>query len=95
MQSVGIKQLKNELSRYVRLAAAGETVLVTDRDHVVARLMPPPAHNQDVTKIIDDLVREGTVVPAKDSNRPLPKPLGGTTLAELLAELDSDREDRV
>ena len=31
MHSVGIKTLKNKLSEYVRAAAAGETVLVTDR----------------------------------------------------------------
>jgi antitoxin (DNA-binding transcriptional repressor) of toxin-antitoxin stability system len=30
MRAVGIKSLKNRLSEYVRLAAAGETVLVTD-----------------------------------------------------------------
>ena len=41
MRSVGLKVLKNKLSKYVRLAAAGETVLVTDRDRVVAELIPP------------------------------------------------------
>lgn len=41
MRAVGIKILKNKLSEYVRLAAAGETVLVTDRDRVVAELGPP------------------------------------------------------
>jgi antitoxin (DNA-binding transcriptional repressor) of toxin-antitoxin stability system len=41
MRSVGIKLLKNKLSEYVRLAAGGETVLVTDRDRGVAELGPP------------------------------------------------------
>ena len=41
MRAVGIKQLKNKLSTYVHLAAGGETVLVTDRDRVVAELVPP------------------------------------------------------
>ena len=41
MRAVGIKVLKNTLSEYVRLAANGETVLVTDRDRVVAELGPP------------------------------------------------------
>ena len=36
MRSVGLKVLKNKLSEYVRLAAGGETVLVTDRDRIVA-----------------------------------------------------------
>src|SRR5258708_1285944 len=41
MRAVGLKVLKNKLSEYVRLAAGGETVLVTDRDRVVAELVPP------------------------------------------------------
>ena len=41
MRSVGIKLLKNKLSEYIRLAAGGETVLVTDRDRVVR---PAGAH---------------------------------------------------
>ena len=36
MRAVGIKALKNRLSEYVRVAASGETVLVTDRDQIVA-----------------------------------------------------------
>lgn len=36
MLAVGIKVLKNRLSEYVRLAAGGETVLVLDRNRVVA-----------------------------------------------------------
>jgi len=36
MRAVGIKVLKNRLFEYVRLAASGESVLVTDRDRVVA-----------------------------------------------------------
>ena len=31
MRSVGLKILKNKLSEYVRLAAGGEIVLITDR----------------------------------------------------------------
>jgi len=41
MRSVGLKILKNKLSEYVRLAAGGETVLITDRDRVVAEIVPP------------------------------------------------------
>ncbi|MCE3246702.1 MAG: hypothetical protein K0R41_527 [Geminicoccaceae bacterium] len=40
MKVVGIKQLKARLSEYIRLAKAGETVLVTERDEVVAELGP-------------------------------------------------------
>jgi antitoxin (DNA-binding transcriptional repressor) of toxin-antitoxin stability system len=40
MRSVGLKILKNKLSEYVRLAVGGETVLITDRDRVVAEIVP-------------------------------------------------------
>ena len=40
MKAVGIKALKAKLSEYIRLAKAGETILVTERDEVVAELRP-------------------------------------------------------
>ena len=43
MRSVGFKVLKNKLSEYVRLVAGGQTILATDRDRVVAELVPPNA----------------------------------------------------
>lgn len=43
MRTVGLKMLKNRLSEYVRAAASGETVLVTDHDRVVAEIVPPSA----------------------------------------------------
>lgn len=36
---VGIRELKAKLSEYVASAAAGETIVVTDRGHPVARLI--------------------------------------------------------
>lgn len=44
MKSVGVKRLKARLSEYIRLVRTGETVLITDRDEVVAELRP--AHRQ-------------------------------------------------
>lgn len=41
MTSVGIKELKNRLSHYIRLVKQGEAVQVTDRGEVVAELRPP------------------------------------------------------
>jgi prevent-host-death family protein len=40
-REVGIRDLKNHLSEYVRLVRAGEVVMVTDRGEVVAELCPP------------------------------------------------------
>jgi prevent-host-death family protein len=41
MKSVGLRELKNRLSEYVREVRSGEGVLVTDRGDVVAELIPP------------------------------------------------------
>src|SRR5437867_13062047 len=41
MSAVGLRELKNRLSRYVQRARSGETVLITDRGEIVAELSPP------------------------------------------------------
>lgn len=38
--SVGIRELKSNLSEYVARAALGEEIVVTDRNRPVARLVP-------------------------------------------------------
>jgi prevent-host-death family protein len=93
MKSVGLKVLKNKLSEYVRLAAAGETVVVTDRNRIVAEIVPP---RREPESIIERGVREGWIRPAKRPFEPLPprRPIPGYTLEQLIADLDRDRADR-
>ena len=75
MRSVGIKVLKNKLSEYVRLAASGETVLVTDRNRVVAELVPPRAGRKATSADARwaEAIRLGHITPAKNPRAPLPK----------------------
>jgi antitoxin (DNA-binding transcriptional repressor) of toxin-antitoxin stability system len=97
MRAVGIKTLKNRLSEYVRLAAAGETVLISDRDRVVAQLGPPEAGRSGAISdtLLADAVRQGLVTPASlPPGEPPPAPPGLMPLEQLLAELDRSREDR-
>ncbi|HEX3954759.1 MAG TPA: type II toxin-antitoxin system prevent-host-death family antitoxin [Stellaceae bacterium] len=93
MHTVGLKTLKNKLSEYVRLAASGETVVITDRDRIVAELVPPRPKKESFT---ERGVREGWLTPAKNpGGGPPPRhPIKGLTLEQLLADLDRDREDR-
>ena len=95
MHTVGLKILKNRLSEYVRLAAAGETVVITDRGRVVAEIVPHRPKT-GLTPFQEKGVREGWLRPAKRPFQPLPprKPIPGYTLEQLLADLDRDREDR-
>jgi len=96
MRSVGLKILKNKLSEYVRLAASGETVQITDRDRVVAELIPPRAADAALTAEAqwEKMVREGLITPAKSpTGKPPPrKPM--VPFDELMRELQQDREDR-
>jgi prevent-host-death family protein len=101
MKTVGIKTLKNKLSEYVRAAAAGETVQVTDRGKVVAELVPPRAAADapgatEAERQWAELIRLGHVTPAKvpPEERVPPRSLNIMTLEELMAELDVDRADR-
>lgn len=41
MKTIGVKRLKARLSEYLRAVKQGETVLVTERDEVIAELRPP------------------------------------------------------
>jgi prevent-host-death family protein len=94
VHTVGLKILKNKLSEYVRLAAAGETVVITDRGRAVAEIVPLRRH--DPESFLERGVREGWLRPAKRPFQPLPprKPIPGYMLEHLLADLDRDREDR-
>lgn len=93
MHTVGLKVLKNKLSEYVRAAAAGETVMVTDRGKVVAEIVPPQ-HKKESWR--ERGIREGWITPAQRGPDwpPKPKPIPGLTIEQLMADLDRDREDR-
>ena len=93
MRSVGLKVLKNRLSEYVRLAASGETVLVTDRDRVVAELVPPREGRSPLLAdaTLAEAVRQGWLTPPALSGAGVPPRLPVAKTAELLAELDADR----
>ena len=96
MRAVGLKVLKNKLSEYVRLAASGETVLVTDRDRVVAELAPPQKNRSPLLAdaVLAEAVRKGWITPPvlAASSPPPRNPV--TTFRKLQRELEEDRSDR-
>jgi prevent-host-death family protein len=49
MKTVGVRELKNRLSEYLREVRAGESVLVTDRGEVIAELSAPGTAASDST----------------------------------------------
>lgn len=85
---VGIRELKAKLSHYLERAAAGETIVVTDRGKAKAAIGP-----LSIDERLEQLIREGRVTPPR---LPGPPPIpaeglkGRMTVEELLAE---DRGD--
>lgn len=92
---VSIREMKNHLSKYLRLVQTGEDVVITDRGRAVARLtFIEPSQKESETEIIARFrklswVRPGTGDKPKGSKRPIPWKPGQGTLSELVTE---DRE---
>jgi prevent-host-death family protein len=97
MRSISLKVLKNKLNEYIRLATAGEVILVTNRNRIVAEIVPPqPGRRLDLEKedVITRGIREGWITPARNPGTgPLPrKPV--MTFEDLMKDLDESRADR-
>ena len=99
MKSVGVKQLKSRLSEYLRLVRGGETVLVTDRDEVMAELRPTrkqPGIADSLDEILDSLAECGEITRATLPKRRWRWKAAGLGLAagsatSLLDEVRGDR----
>ena len=94
MKRVGVRELKNRLSRYLKEAAQGEAIEVTDRGRVLAVIRSPQSTVGLPPREIryQELVAEGTLIPAShpwdttwiEETRPL---LGAGESLALLDEL--------
>ena len=95
MRTVGLKVLKNRLSEYIRAVANGETVLVTDRDRVVAELRPPQGRGPLASDaVLAEAMRRGWLTAPLLVREGPPPRLSVAPLDEVLGELDADRGDR-
>ena len=96
MRCVGLKVLKNKLSEYVRLAAAGETVLVTDRDRVVAELVPPALGRGTALSdaFLAKAVREGWLTLPSHAGTDAPPRKPAVPFDELMRDIKRDKDDR-
>jgi antitoxin (DNA-binding transcriptional repressor) of toxin-antitoxin stability system len=96
MRAVGVKVLKNKLSEYIRLAAGGERILVTDRDRVVAELVPPEPGRAELLgdARLAEAVREGWISPPVLRVAEPPARYPVADLASVMGELERDRGER-
>ena len=93
MKTIGIRELRQHASRYLRMVRDGETIEVTDRGEPIAMITPVRKNESAYER----LVREGVIIPAQEPGGiagivpAKPKP-GEPLLSELLEE---EREDRI
>ncbi|GAC1504320.1 MAG: hypothetical protein NVS1B6_12280 [Steroidobacteraceae bacterium] len=93
MKTVGIRELKDRLSEYLRQVRSGENVLVTDRGQVVAEISPPGKSPADssVPTGLRELARRGLATLGPQGNASLYPALprskrGRRTAARILDE---------
>jgi prevent-host-death family protein len=79
---VGIRELRADLSRYIRRVHDGEDIVVTDRGVPVARIVPMNGQRK-----IDRLIAAGLVLPTPKPKGPPPRPIKTDgTVSDLVAE---------
>lgn len=84
--NVGVRELRNNLSRHLAEVRAGHTVTVTDHGRPVARIVPV-----DRPTKYEQLVAAGVIKPARRAKRPARPPIvTGTTVSDLLYEVRSE-----
>ena len=67
---VGVRELRNHLSRYLDRVRDGDEVVVTDRGRAIARVVPIGAE-----RVLDRLIAEGIVTAARQPKRQAAKPI--------------------
>jgi len=87
--TMGIRELRQNLSRALQRVRAGETIEVTDRGEPVALLAPLPR-----ARAIDRLIAEGRATPGKgslDEFLRTHRPIAGTTGISTDEAIQEDR----
>lgn len=77
---VGIRELRANLSRWLREVRSGREVVVTDRGEPVARLLPAAERRDPVEELVARGLASPPLAPAEPIDpRKLPKPSGSVT----------------
>jgi prevent-host-death family protein len=88
---VGVRELRQNLSVYLDRVKNGETLEVTEHGQPVAQLGPRVA---TPASVIDRLIAEGRVTPAKRSHKDIQPPpkIPGRPLSGILLEMRDEEE---
>jgi len=89
MITAGIKELKNQLSRYMGYVKRGDDVLITERGRVIARVVKEGSQRVELRKTLQSLSLRGQItMPLREVDRDVPEPcsLPGKSLTKIILE---------
>ena len=87
--TVGIRDLKAQLSKYIQQVKAGETVIITERGKPIGRIVPTEPTTETRLKELEQAGMLAWSGRKLQSSAPMAQTRGGKTVAEMLLE---DRE---
>lgn len=92
MNRVGVRELRQNLSRYLAKVKAGDSFVVTERGREVARLTPSGPEDSPIARLVAErgatMPRRSLLEARASSGR---APLAGPSSSEILDELREDR----
>lgn len=70
MITVGVRDLKNQLSQYLQYVKRGEKIIITEHHRVIAEISSPSneVSNTDVEFILEKLTAAGKLIKSKRNN---------------------------
>ena len=73
MHTAGVKEIKNNLSRYLARVKSGEEILITERGKPIARIIKENEGAISIRHVLGSLIKKGLVaVPSSGINRDIP-----------------------
>lgn len=82
MRAVGVRELRDGLSRFLAEVRAGRSITVTDHGRPIARIVPV-----DEPDPLERLIAEGLLQPARQRTRSAPRPVEASgTVSDLVAD---------
>lgn len=91
MERIGIREMRQNLSRYAQRARRGEAFVITDRGTDVAQLGPPLARASSIDRLVAERGARRGHGRLLDVIAQLPEPIAGPATAEVLDEIRADR----